>query len=121
MSVVGKYAEFAVSCRTKGHSEDVLHHAKRALIDWFACTLPGGLEEPAVLMTKALHEIYNGQIRLEKIVIILYHPNMIKYNDYHTKWKHYFPTWAKLAKHEGVELTWIEMPHLIDEEKNGNI
>ena len=53
--------------------------------------------------------------------IILYHPIMIKYNDYHTKWKHYFPTWAKLAKHEGVELTWIEMPHLIDEEKNGNI
>ena len=72
-------------------------------------------------MTKALHEIYNGQIRLEKIVIILYHPNMIKYNDYHVKWKHYFPTWAKLAKHEGVELTWVEMPHLIDEEKNGNI
>ena len=46
---------------------------------------------------------------------------MIKYNDYHVKWKHYFPTWAKLAKHEGVELTWVEMPHLIDEEKNGNI
>lgn len=56
MSVVGKYAEFAVSCRTKDHSEDVFHHAKRALIDWFACTLPGGLEEPAVLMTKALDE-----------------------------------------------------------------
>ena len=56
MSVVGKYAEFAASCRTKDHSEDVLHYAKRALIDWFACTLPGGLEEPAVLMTKALDE-----------------------------------------------------------------
>ena len=56
MSVVAKYAEFAVSCRTKDHSEDELHHAKRALIDWFACTLPGGLEEPAVLMTKALDE-----------------------------------------------------------------
>ena len=34
----------------------MLHYAKRALIDWFACTLPGGLEEPAVLMTKALDE-----------------------------------------------------------------
>ena len=56
MSVVGKYAEFAVSCRTKDHSEDVFHHAKRALIDWFACTLPGGLEEPAVLMKRALDE-----------------------------------------------------------------
>ncbi|MFL2934002.1 MAG: MmgE/PrpD family protein [Thalassobaculaceae bacterium] len=56
MSVVAKYAEFAVSCRTKDHSEDELHHAKRALIDWFACTLPGGLEEPAVLMKKALNE-----------------------------------------------------------------
>ena len=56
MSVVGKYAEFAVSCRNKDHSEDEFHHAKRALIDWFACTLPGGLEEPAVLMKKALNE-----------------------------------------------------------------
>ena len=56
MSVVGKYAEFAVSCRTKDHSKDVFHHTKRALIDWFACTLPGGLEEPAVLMTRALDE-----------------------------------------------------------------
>ena len=36
MSVVGKYAEFAVSCKTKDHSEDEFHHAKRALIDWFA-------------------------------------------------------------------------------------
>ena len=56
MSVVEKYAEFAVSCGTRYHSEDVLHHAKRALIDWFACTLPGGLEEPAVLMKRALDE-----------------------------------------------------------------
>ena len=56
MSVVGKYAEFAVSCRTEDHSKDEFHHAKRALIDWFACTLPGGLEEPAVLMKKALED-----------------------------------------------------------------
>ena len=68
-------------------------------------------------MTKVLHEIYNGEKRLEKIKIILYHPNMNKYNEFKSKWEQYFPTWQKLAKHENVELTWIEMPHLIDEVK----
>ena len=56
MSVVTKYAEFAVSCRTSALSGGVFHHAKRVLIDWFSCTLPGGLEEPATLITKALSE-----------------------------------------------------------------
>ncbi|MBT6304906.1 MmgE/PrpD family protein [Rhodospirillaceae bacterium] len=56
MSVVTKYAEFAVACKTSDLSADVFHHAKRVLIDWFACTLPGGLEEPATLIIKALTE-----------------------------------------------------------------
>jgi 2-methylcitrate dehydratase PrpD len=56
MSVVTSYAEFAVSCKTMHFSNEVLHHAKRALIDWFACTLPGGLEAPATLIAKTLNE-----------------------------------------------------------------
>ena len=56
MSVVTKYAEFVVSCRTSALSGGVFHHAKRVLIDWFSCTLPGGLEAPATLITKALSE-----------------------------------------------------------------
>ena len=56
MSVVVSYAEFAVSCRTIHFSNEVLHHAKRALIDWFSCTLPGGLEAPATLIAKTVNE-----------------------------------------------------------------
>ena len=78
MSVVGKYAEFAVSCRTKDHSEDMLHHAKRALIDWFGCTLPGGLEEPAVLMTKALDETGRKLFNAGEIFVL---KNEVKVSD----------------------------------------
>ena len=66
-------------------------------------------------MTKVLHEIFNGEKRLEKIKIVLYHPNMNKYNEFKNKWEQYFPTWQRLAKHENVDLTWFEMPHLINE------
>ena len=66
-------------------------------------------------MTKVLHEIFKGEKRLEKIKIVLYHPNMSKYNEFKSKWEQYFPTWQRLAKHENVDLTWEEMPHLINE------
>lgn len=66
-------------------------------------------------MTKVLHEIYNGKIRLEKIKIVLYHPSMTHYNRFKSKWEQYFPTWQKLAKNENVNLTWYEMNHLSEE------
>lgn len=66
-------------------------------------------------MTKVLHEIYNGQIRLENIKIVLYHPSMTHYNKFKSKWEQYFPTWQKLAKNENVNLTWYEMNHLSEE------
>ena len=66
-------------------------------------------------MTKVFHEIYNGETRLEKIVIILYHPSPAVYKIFKEKWEQYFPTWQKLAKNENVELKWVEMDHEIDE------
>jgi len=36
--------------------EDVTHHAKRATIDWFAVTVPGGNQNPAKLIGEAIKE-----------------------------------------------------------------
>jgi 2-methylcitrate dehydratase PrpD len=56
MSVVSRYAEFAVAVRSAGLPDAAVHHAKRSVIDWFAATLPGGMEAPATLMAEALAE-----------------------------------------------------------------
>ncbi len=50
---------------------DVVHHAKRALIDWFAAMLPGSQLAPATLLTAALEDetgtgrawVYAGKCR----------------------------------------------------------
>ena len=68
-------------------------------------------------VSKIIHEIYNGEIRLEKIKIVLYHPSLKHYNEFKNKWEQYFPTWQRLIKHENINLTWYEMPHLIEEDK----
>ncbi|MBH68264.1 MAG: 2-methylcitrate dehydratase [Rhodospirillaceae bacterium] len=56
MSVVSVYAEFAEAAAMMKLPEEVLHHAKRATIDWFASTLPGGQQVPAKLLKKTLAE-----------------------------------------------------------------
>ena len=46
-------------------SDDVLHHAKRAIIDWCAATAPGSEAMPAAGLVKALNEdIGRGGSRL---------------------------------------------------------
>jgi len=47
-------AEHAASWRSAPLTEEVEHHARRALIDWFAALLPGCHLPPATLMAKAL-------------------------------------------------------------------
>lgn len=56
MTIVSRYAEFAVAIRDLDLPDAAVHHAKRSVIDWFAATLPGGLEAPATLITQALAE-----------------------------------------------------------------
>ena len=56
MTVITDYARFAAAMRSAKIPPEAIHHAKRCLIDWFACTLPGGLEPPATLMAEALSE-----------------------------------------------------------------
>ena len=56
MHVVERFAEFAQAFRTQPIPAEVLHHAKRAVIDWHAALLPGAATAPATLLEKALAE-----------------------------------------------------------------
>jgi 2-methylcitrate dehydratase PrpD len=56
MHIVEQFSKFAVAYRTQAVSPDVLHHAKRAVIDWYAALLPGAILPPATLLEKAFPE-----------------------------------------------------------------
>ena len=53
---VERFAEFAQAFRAQPVPDEVLHHAKRAVIDWYAALLPGAMAAPATLLEKALAE-----------------------------------------------------------------
>ncbi len=56
MTIIEQLAAYAVRERTAPIRPDVLHHTKRAIIDWFAALLPGGVISPATLLEKSLYE-----------------------------------------------------------------
>ena len=63
--LVDQFAEYAIKERTSQLPAGVLHHAKRAVIDWFAAFLPGSLVEPASLLERAIAEdLDHGKARL---------------------------------------------------------
>jgi 2-methylcitrate dehydratase PrpD len=65
MHVVEQFADFAVSYRKKPLAKEVLHHAKRAVIDWYAAAYPGAVIPPATLLEKSFsHEIGKGKSTL---------------------------------------------------------
>lgn len=53
-TVIETYAAFAAGLRTAPLSEEVRHHAVRAIVDWFAACVPGGVMPPATLVAEAL-------------------------------------------------------------------
>ena len=53
MHLVEKFADWAVSFRDRPLSEDVIHHARRAVIDWHAALYPGLVVPPVTLMKEA--------------------------------------------------------------------
>ncbi len=58
-------AEYAVKEQTSRLPPEVIHHAKRAVIDWYASFLPGSRVAPAVLLEQALaDELDRGRARL---------------------------------------------------------
>ena len=65
MHIVEHFAQFAVSYRSQALSPEVLHHTKRAVIDWYAALLPGAVLPPATLLEIACaEELGHGSARL---------------------------------------------------------
>jgi 2-methylcitrate dehydratase PrpD len=63
--VVKRFASWAVQSRAQPLAPDVLHHAKRAVIDLHAAMLSGAVAAPATLLEKALaEELDRGGARL---------------------------------------------------------
>lgn len=58
-------AEESSHAASPAGSAEVLHHAKRAVIDWYAALLPGAVEAPPTLLEKALgDDLDRGPARL---------------------------------------------------------
>jgi 2-methylcitrate dehydratase PrpD len=65
MHVVERFAGWAVQSRPVPLAPDVLHHAKRAVIDLQAAMISGAVSPPATLLEKALaEELDRGDARL---------------------------------------------------------
>lgn len=65
MYVVEQFAQFAVDYRATAMRPEVVHHAKRAVIDWHAAALPGAVLPPATSLERALsEELGHGSARL---------------------------------------------------------
>jgi 2-methylcitrate dehydratase PrpD len=63
--VVERFADWAASFRAQKLAPEVVHHAKRAVIDWYAALLPGAVVAPATLLEAALKdELDKGQAKL---------------------------------------------------------
>jgi len=57
--VAERFARFAIDYRAQPLSPEVLHHAKRAVIDWHAALLPGAVVPPATLLEEAFDDELN--------------------------------------------------------------
>jgi len=58
-------ADYAVKEQTSKLPKEAIHHAKRAVIDWYASLLPGSRVAPAVQLEQALaDELDHGRARL---------------------------------------------------------
>ena len=55
------FAEYAASLHEAALPPEIVHGAKRVVIDWFAATVPGGAVAPATLLIKALQKEGIGQ------------------------------------------------------------
>ena len=60
-----KIADYAIKEQTSKLRPEVIHHATRAVIDWYASLLPGSRVPPATLLEQALaEELDRGKARL---------------------------------------------------------
>jgi 2-methylcitrate dehydratase PrpD len=65
MHVVEQLANWAVEARATPFKQEVLHHARRAVIDWHAALYPGAIVAPATLLEKSrAEELDRGEASL---------------------------------------------------------
>ena len=65
MHVVERFASWAVEARNAPFPAEVLHHARRAVIDWHAAVYPGAVVAPATLLEKSrAEELDRGEASL---------------------------------------------------------
>src|SRR3954471_640650 len=63
--LIHELADYAVREHTSKLPANVIHHAKRAVIDWYAALLPGSIVTPATVLEQALAEdLDRGNARL---------------------------------------------------------
>jgi 2-methylcitrate dehydratase PrpD len=63
--VVERFAQWAEGQRARPLAPEVVHHAKRAVIDWHAALFPGSVVPPATLLERAFaEELGKGGARL---------------------------------------------------------
>lgn len=60
--VLQRFADYAAGLMADDLPEATIHAAKRAVIDWFASALRGGLEPPATLLTEAFSDATGAAI-----------------------------------------------------------
>jgi len=64
-TVLERFADYAGRERTAALPQEVMHHAKRALVDWQAALLAGSVQKPATLLQEALaDELGHGPAEL---------------------------------------------------------
>ena len=64
-TIAQRFADYAAGVRQAKLPAEVLHAARRCLVDWFAATVPGGIEPPATLLVEAFaEEIGHGRAQL---------------------------------------------------------
>jgi 2-methylcitrate dehydratase PrpD len=64
-TIVERFAAYAASVQKAEFPPEVVHAATRCLVDWFAATVPGGIEPPATLLVEAFaEEVDHGRAQL---------------------------------------------------------
>ena len=56
MILIEKIADYIVQEQTRQFAPSTIHHAKRAVIDWFAAMYPGSVQEPNPMLRAAFIE-----------------------------------------------------------------
>jgi 2-methylcitrate dehydratase PrpD len=65
--LLDKIADYAIAEQRSSLPSEVVHHAKRAVIDWYAALLPGSVVTPATMLEQALAEdLDRGRARLAR-------------------------------------------------------